>query len=357
GEEGQHEAPAPSIEQLVPSAFGMTFVLEEGCSALELIASWGHYSRGKSDHLETPSGEPRTVWQRTPAGGRPLRIDVAADGDLGPLVPDEDHPQVIVRGRARTREGRRMVTLFLVNQQDERERGGDAAWLFQAELRVRAPDGSPVFAQRALVVTGAVPEVDRAELASLDMLYRHEGELAVGHGVATHATHAGDDHTRAVELRTVAIPAAEVPLTEAPEAHDFDAAPAVQAPFARLVTDMKALGEASDRELAGLLGPLCQAYEAWIEAQAARIGDPAARLSGHEAAAGTNLTDCRTAARRIRAGIAALSNPDVAEAFRFANLAMWQQRVHTVAGERLRADEGLSFAQALEEVDEAQNRS
>jgi len=354
GEEGQPEAPA--VEQLVPSAFGMTFVLEEGCGRLEIVASWGQYSRGKSEQLETPSGQPRTVWRRAPAGGRPMTIDVPVDGDLGPLAPDDDHPRVVVRGRARRHGGRRIVTLFLVNEQDELERGGNAAWLFQAELRVRAPDGAPVFARRSLVVPGAVPEVDRAELASLDMIYRHEGELAVGHGVATHAVHAGEDHMRAVELRTVAMPTADVPLTEAPAVSDFADAPAIQDPFSRITTDMKALGEADDHALPDLLEPLVVAYQAWIVEQAGRIADPVARLEGHEEAAHTNLETCRRTAERIKAGIAALATPDVAEAFRFANLA-WQQRVRTVAVELLRRDETLSLSEALARVDVPENRS
>jgi len=357
GEEGEPEPAAPAVEQLVPSAFGLTFVLDAGCDRLEVIASWGHYTRGKSEHLLAPSGQPKSVWQRRPAGGRTIPIDVPPEGMIGPLTPDEEQPEVIVRGRARTHGERRIVTLFLVNEQDERERGGDAAWLLQSELRVRAPGGAPVFVRRPLTLPGAVPEVDRAELASLDMLFRHEGELAMGHGVATHAVHADEDHTRAVELATAAMPAAEAPLTEAPDAEDFAQAPEVGEPFARVVTDMKALGEAADDGLAGLLEPLVAAYDAWIERQELRIDDPRERLRPHRLAAQTNLAACRAIANRIGAGIAALADPDVREAFRFANQAMWQQRIHTVAVERVRREQSLTLAQALEQTDTPANRS
>jgi len=230
GEEGEPEPAAPAVDQLVPSAFGMTFVLDEGCKQLEVVASWGHYTRGKSEYLRTATGQPKSVWQRRPAGGRIITIEVPSEGMIGPLTPDEEQPEVIVRGRARTHGDRRIVTVFLVNEQDERERGGDAAWLFQSELCVRAPGRAPVFVRRPLASSGSVPEVDRTELASLDMLYRHEGELAVGHGVATHAVHADRDNTRAVELATTAMPAAEVPLTEAPGVEDFAGTPEARVP-------------------------------------------------------------------------------------------------------------------------------
>ena len=168
GEEGQPDAPAPAIEQLIPAALGMTFVLEAGCTRLSVTASWGSYSRGKSETLETPTGQPKSVWQRVPAGGTPIVVEVPDDGPLGPLVPDADRPEVVVRGRSRMFGERRIVTLFLVNGQDELERGGDAAWLFQAELLVRAPDGAPVFASRSLVTPSAIPDVDRMELASFE---------------------------------------------------------------------------------------------------------------------------------------------------------------------------------------------
>ena len=356
GEEGTPEVAPPSVEQLLPSSFGMTFVVDVACRELVVTVSWGHYETVQSEVLETQTGRPRRVWRRRRAGG-PLRVVLPDDGDVAELTPDPDEADVIVRGRARLRGGRRIVTLFLVNKQPERERGGDAAWLFQAELAVRAPDRSPVFASRGLVDHAFVPDIDRAELASLDMLYRHECELAVGHGVAVHADPAPGDRTRAVELRTVAMPAADVPLTEAPGAGDFADQPAVADAFARVVTDMQRLAEAADADLPAMLGPLADAYEAWIERQAARVDDPVERLQDHEQAAADNLAQCRVTAARIRAGIAALVDPLVAEAFRFANAAMWQQRVHTVAVEARREEEGLSLSDAIVRVDVREQRS
>jgi hypothetical protein len=358
-EEGKAEPPAPSVEQLMPSAFGMTFVVEDGCGELQVIASWGAHTRGKSGVAETPEGHPRTMWRRTPAGGAPKHLALGADGDLELVVPDADYPDVVVRGRVRTHGDCRVVTLFLVNGQDESdaEQGGQAAWLFQANLAVQAPDSAPVFVRRPLAGAEAIPDVDRDELASLDMLFRHEGELAVGHGIATHAFHTESTRTRATRIETVAMPTADLPLAEAPAVSDFDGRPEIQEPFARVVADMRVLGEASDAELGPMLSPLADAYEAWIDGQQRRLDAGEDELGAHSNPGAVNLEACRAAATRIRLGIEAVADPDVAEAFRFANLAMWQQRTHTLAGEERRRAEALSLNDALAHVDQPKNRS
>ena len=61
--------------------------------------------------------------------------------------------------------------------------------------------------------------------------------------------------------------------------------------------------------------------------------------------------------RRMRDGIAALAEPDVADAFAFANHAMWQQRVHTIAAELRRRDDRLRLTEAVARADQPENRS
>src|SRR5207249_3860751 len=104
---------------------------------------------------------------------------------------------------------------------------------------------------------------------------------------------------------------------------------------------------ASDAHLPGLLTPLADAYEAWIAAQEQRIRDPDAQLDGFEDTARRHLDDARVIAERVRAGIAALAAPDVAEGFRFANHVMWQQRVHTIASDARRRNDALKLHDAV----------
>ena len=74
------------------------------------------------------------VWQRVPCGGK-LTIDLA-EGVVSHRAPDSEHPEVRVQGtiRGKNANGDRLVTLFLVNAQQEPEENKDSAWVFQPEL-------------------------------------------------------------------------------------------------------------------------------------------------------------------------------------------------------------------------------
>jgi hypothetical protein len=273
-------------------------------------------------------------------------------------VPDSAESEVVVRGLVRDRGGQRLVSLFLVNGQFSDGGRSVPRWLCQASLSAEHPAGEPVFVRRSIDSIALAPEVDRSELAGLEMLYRDTVELAVGHGVGVEATVAPGRPDRGVRLETAAMPAVEVPRTDPPEARDFTE-PAISEPFAAALPalDMKTLSEADAEQLPELLSPLADAYSAWIDAQERRIEDPAARLSGYEAKAHEHIEQARVTLERIRTGIASVADPDVAEAFRFANHAMWQQRVHTLAGEARRRDSALKLHAAVEAADEPKNRS
>ena len=357
GEEGAADDRPPAVDQLVPSAFGMTFALDASCDTLEVSAHWGAYARHASEEKLDHEGKPARVWRRRPCGGSQT-IAVNGPGPVKEFMPDPAEPEVTVRGLVRERDGHRLVSLFLVNGQTTDQGRAVARWLCQAQLSASHPDGKPVFVRRELDAVGLAPAVDREELAGLEMQYRDTVELAVGHGVAVDATPAPGKPGRAIGITTTVMPAAEVPRTEAPGPEDF-ADDAVRDPFviALDALDMQTLSEAADAKLPGLLTPLVDAYDAWIAQQRGRIADPGSRLDGHEKYAEEHLDTAATISIRIRAGIDALVAPDVAEAFRFANHAMWQQRIHTIAGELRRKDPALKLHQAVELADEPENRS
>lgn len=357
GAEGTAEDRPPAADQLVPSAFGLTFAVDAGSSELVVEASWGAYARHTSDEKLDRDGKPARVWRRQACGGD-VRVAVGEAGAIGPLVPDEAEPEVVVRGIVRERDGHCLVSLFLVNGQVSDGGRSVQRWLCQAHLDVKVADGSPVFVRRQIDAVSLAPAVDRVELAGLEMQYRANVELAVGHGVGVQVTEAEGAPGRGTRLQTAVMPAEEVPLTEAPGPDDFADA-SIREPFTAALTalDMQALSEASDADLPGLLSPLADAYEAWIAGQEQRIADPGARLSGFEGTAGDHLRVARDVAGRIREGIALLVEPGVAEAFRFANHAMWQQRVHTIAGELRRRDEALKLHGAIATADIVRNRS
>lgn len=357
GEEGAAEERPPAADQLVPSAFGLTFAVEDGCDELVVEASWGSYSRHSSEEKLDREGRPARVWRREPRGGR-VAISVGRSGQVGPVAPDENQPDVLIRGICRERHGHRLVSLFLVNGQASEEGRSVSGWLCQASLVVSADDGSAPFVRREIDAVGLAPEVDRDELAGLEMQYRSSIELAVGHGIGVEVVEATGQPGRAAALRTAAMPAEEVALSEAPTPEDFEDE-SIRTTFADALSalDMKLLSKAPDSDLGTMVAPLADAYEAWIDAQEQRVDDPQERLGGHAIAARRNIEGSRLIAARIRAGIAALSEPDVAEAFRFANHAMWKQRIHTIAGEHRRRDESQKLHDAVAAADVGKNRT
>jgi len=342
---------------LFPSSLGFSFTTVADPGELRVEVTWGHYTKHES---EDPERSNATEWRREPVAGE-ITVSLA-EGDLGPFVPVPDQPRVEVRGQAvRLAEGW-LVTLFLVNDQDASGRNKDEHWLYQAALAVEAADGRAVFCGRADVLARTDLPSEINELALLDLQYRNHVEFAVGHGTSTRAIRQPGDPARAVRIETTAVPVHEVAATEAPRPDDAALAPEVAALLGAVTLDMRTLSETDGDGLVANITPLVEAYEKWLDAQAERVARGDDRLDRHTDAAQAALASARRAAARLRAGIALLAprdgtETDAAEAFRFANHAMWKQRVHTVAADRRRAADDLTLDAALAEVDVPANRS
>jgi len=325
-EDGGADDPALPIDSLAPAAIGLTCTVHGECAQLLVTPRWGRYVREKSEQATTASGNPKTVWRRYPAGGRPLPVALA-EGDIAAMPADPEQPDVVVRGRVRRLEGDWVVSLFLVNAQAiAGRRPNDAEVVFQPELEVAAPDGAPVFHKRRRQ-SGAPTDEQRR----LEMLYRRQVEFAVGHGVAVSAEVSADSPAAAVRLTTRVAPTYEVPTTTPPGVQDNPA-------LAGVVLDMQGLAEMPAAELLASLRVLTASYGQWIEERQARVDTGADGLDVFEATARQALDDCREARQRVEAGVHLLeTDPQALEAFRFANRAMWQQRIHALCAERRRA--------------------
>lgn len=341
-EDGNADDVTLPIDSLAPAAIGLTCTVSGSSTQLAVTPRWGRYAREKSATVTTDKGNPKAVWKRYPMGGQPVVIDLA-QGDIQARPADPTQPDVVIRGRARKLDGDWVVSLFLVNaQQSASRRPKDDELLFQPELEVAAPDGAPVFQKRRRR-SGAASE----EQVRLEMLYRKHVEFASGHGVAVDAEVAAGEPQRAVRLRTRVTPTYEVPMTTPPTADD-------NAALAGVVLDMKLLAEMGDADLFASLRQLTAAYSEWIAANLNRIDAKAEGLDEFESTARQALDDCAEAQQRIEAGIALLETDTAAlRSFRFANQAMWQQRVHALFSERHRA----GSKQTLEELDIPENRS
>jgi hypothetical protein len=346
--EAQPEPSAPNITSLAPSALGCTVYVKGSTQTLTASATWASYERVVAD----PDAGRSRVWRRQPAHG--TTSIVLREGDLVPEKPlNADHPQVVVRGRARRHDGNWLVSLFLVNAQPRPSSLPDSAWLFQVELTLTGPGDEPVFLPRPDTVSGG-DQADKAEQRRLAMAHRWYPEFATGHGAGVHVTIAPDDPMRATEIRTAVVPSHEVPFTGVPEPGTDQDLPGL----ADLVLDMKELSERDSGALTTGLTPLVTAYREWIDQQEVTIGDPARHLSGYKPDAADAVAAARRAADRIERGLHLLAtSQDALQAFQFANRAMYLQRLHTMAAEARGKKPELTLDQAADGVDKPENRS
>ncbi|MCY4457155.1 MAG: DISARM system helicase DrmA [Acidimicrobiaceae bacterium] len=332
---------------MAQSSMGLSVVVDDSVDRLIARCRWGQYLREFHDQDD---GSRASVWVRHPQDFSVV-VPLAA-GDFGPLPVNAEG--VVLRGRvARSDAGPWLVTVFLSNEQEQVDNNKDSRWLFQTRLDLAAPDDAAVFLGRGEVIAESPvgSDSERAEVAQLDMQYREVVEFAVGHGVGTEVEASADDPRRAVRAGTAVIPRHEVWRTDTPR---VEAVPQL----AGLVTDMQVLSELEPDALRAALLPLAQGYRSWLDEERTRIADTATRLEGHEATAEAVIAQASEVADAIAAGIELVcSDPDALDAFRFANQAMWHQRVHTVAIETRRSDADMSLRAAVSAADNPDNRS
>lgn len=346
-EEGKAEHEGVRTGSLLPSSLGMTFVVDRSISSVLVRGSWGRYERVDSDTLQTKEGNPKKVWMRIPCGGEPGQL-ILVEGKIPPRALDAAYPDVSLEGVVRVLDDQWVVTLFLVNHQEEPKSVRDRAWLFQVELSVEGEGGESVFRRRPRLreASAGASDLDR-EQAELAMLYRRFGEFAVGHGVATHADVDPADKWKARKLATVALPVYEVWQQTPPTAADKGVWEGFEK-LSELVLDMRELAEADPKSLPSMLSALAEAYQQWIGKEEKAIEASSDHLEEHVVAAERAVEKCNEALKRIRAGIELLETDPVAnECFRFANRAMWHQRIRTQYAEARRR----SHEVALEELE------
>ncbi|HRW10681.1 MAG TPA: DISARM system helicase DrmA, partial [Caldilineaceae bacterium] len=167
------------------------------------------------------------------------------------------------------------------------------------------------------------------------------------HGVAVHPTLADERADQAIRLTTRVLPIHEVPQTTPPTAEDLPL-------LAGLTLDMKQLATIADGQFHATLAPLSSSYRAWIDDLHVRLSQHDPAFADHEQAAQLTVEHCATTLARIEAGIALLDqNADAAAAFRFANEAMYRQRIHAIYARQVRQGQTPEWA----EIDKAENHS
>jgi hypothetical protein len=313
------------------SSFGLTFSLADDSKPLRITARWGQYDRVVSETVvDREKDTPKRVWKRRQI--EKFWEDVLLNRDkLGPkVVHTTDFGDISLQGVSRKVSDHRIVTIFLVNGQTEPKDLKDRAWLFQPELVVEAMDGSPIFRKRAQWEVFGSDLPSDAEDQTMNMVYRHHVEFAVGHGVSVHAETAPDDPFSAVRLCTRFIPEYVAPLQTPPTSEEIPA-------LSHLTLDMKELAHMPSNEFSQHLKALPDAYATWIQQRKHEVEQSSKGLHEHRDAAQAAIAHCERALRRIREGLDLITQDEIAaEAFRFANKAMWLQRVRTIYTEQVR---------------------
>ncbi|MGL5830133.1 MAG: DISARM system helicase DrmA, partial [Angustibacter sp.] len=317
--EGLESASATRSGTMAASSLGLSFMVSPDVHEIKVQADWGRYATTSSEHLKTPTGRPRTVWRREPAGGDVL-VPVGEDRSTE-FVPDPSQPDVVLAMTSRMgRRGKvRLIHLVLRNRQEEPLESVDTSRLFQAGLTVTAATAeAPIFLGHndPKLLAESASRMDETD--HLKLLHRRSRKYATGRQCAVEAE-VTPGATRAWRLRTTCFPTSDIPQVVAGSVRNL---PGLQ-------LDMGRLGNqelAADDLVAGLR-PLALGYRQWLaEQRTLSETDPEVRL--HHATADYALSAAEGIAERLNRAIDLLrDNGEAREAFRFANQAMARQRV------------------------------
>ena len=350
--EGTDDATPPdraaARKSLLPSSMGLSVLVPSGVDALQVIVAWGDYlyegatsepgdagpttetaaelhdkpvaSSSESAVAVAPSNQPTTLqlpkgYRREPreetvpvplppAGNKPRELPLPNSGGLTLSVIVRAVPAA---GHASSRlpAGTRSVSVFLVNNRPPNNERHYRAFAFQTSLKLACPEPFvPRPDLRGTLAGGLAQEWDE-QVA--DLQFRDVFEYAVGHGISATAERepGGVCHV----VKTTWIPTAEVEKVS-------------PAAIADVELNMEALGAlTSHAEAQTNLAPLVTHYRTWLNAQQAST--QAAGLEARHAQTAQDLIlAARHAADRIQAGIDALADPQILDAFRIANRAM-----------------------------------
>ncbi|MBJ7295708.1 MAG: helicase [Dolichospermum sp.] len=313
-----------------PSSMGLSILIPQTVIQLDVTVQWGDYQPLTIENQDSGQITFTGDWQRIPKQAEltiPLRtnstptqldlglnigntikqLEIPLGGSNSPFyfdVPNSNGLQLVISIRSVPSEelvpaGTRSVSIFLVNHRhpssDEKR---DAAYAFQTNLIIQTEDS---FVPRPNL-RGRNGEDWDEKVA--DLQYRDDYEYAVGHNVSAVAI--ANSHGGCQEVRTAWIPTADVEKV-------------IAAKVANVEVGMEALAAApTAAALQNLLSPMVSAYTQWIDEQRVKCPTGQNRLD----VAKELLDRAGIAKDRIAAGLKALDDPQVLDAFRIANRAI-----------------------------------
>jgi hypothetical protein len=304
--DGEAEESIAVGKRAMPSSVGLSFLVSDEARLL------GRVTAGIYEKTDSSVGRKRDklVWQRKELPPEsielPLTNGVAQLGVLG------GRGILYINSRA-WGEGRRLVTVTLVNANEPKKGMDPAALLFQVGLEVRASEG--VFHPYPQPVSSVASGREEAEVR---YLYRDSPAFARGHGAAA-MWHPGDATCKSVWADF--LPTCEVRSAT----FEIQAGASLDTRY----RDLDFLSFHADRgEIQRVLRGLADAFGAWIGEEEAIV-----RESGAEAGMAL-VRRCMDWHRRMLEGVEALSRESTFVAFQLANRAMlWQMQMAEAAKE------------------------
>lgn len=349
-----------------PSAMGLSFIVNNDCTSLELQFNAGKYRRitpgdypisVPAESIETIPADTfftdllqyenkRLVLKRPidfeqrqklidiSKNNAPLidaifrvsnytdgwkRINVTCTDTINPQSPRletkiaSEHISLILNTKPDKSGNARICTITAINTAEAERQADNEKSYFQVNFALKSNDGA-VFQpfDDTLAIRGA-----DAEEESLQLLYRKRRFFAAGHGISAD-WELNDVGTNAHRIFTEATPTHSVPQME------FDL-PGEQSQSLDL--SMRHFSDDSDESILNTADSLVDAYNDWISSLSSEASGLATVYSS---AADANIDACKEAVVRMQSGIAKLREDDqIMTAFKLANKAMLMQRVHS----------------------------
>ncbi|CDX40027.1 conserved hypothetical protein [Mesorhizobium sp. ORS 3359] len=332
--------PLNLANEFSPSACGISFRVA-GPIALSAVVTFGTYSATK--HVE-----PRERAGETGLDGRPIpatreipayrrthhRHEVGFSvgtqlGNTGAITIDPADPDLKLHVTVRRGvQDSLVVSAMIVNHRSigNGVPANDDCY-FQVGLEILGTDGEAAF----LPIDRDMGEQEDAEMASLELLYRHRRAFALGHGVAGdwNRKESFSEAGKTDRVMTAALPTYELQPIKAREDGYGDE----PLRLSMLFLSGEDKGEEAAQAIINALRAMAEDYLLWIDTTQRNLSlDITGSLL---AAAKANLANCRRCHERMLEGIGVLEqDPTVMLAFRLMNRAMLVQQFHSSLEDR-----------------------
>jgi Helicase conserved C-terminal domain len=302
------------------SSMGLSFLVSKDTTSLNVTVEWGDYNP-IAEHQEEEEKKAETIlqsrtsghWQRTPRQAE-LTIDLnilstAKNKTVKYEILNSKGLQLVVTNRSVSSSnslpaGTCSIALFLVNYRppaNNEER--DIAYIFQAQLTINNTES---FVPRPNPRGQSGDDWDEKVA---DLQYRDAYEYVVGHNVSAVA-HLNPDNS-CNKVCTAWMPTADVEKVVPEEVDGVE-------------LSMEAIAAAKDAStIRRMLGDIVTSYTTWIAEQRSKAPTKASNGSPQRARVAQDLLDrAAIANERINAGLAALDDPLIFDAFQIANRAI-----------------------------------